>query len=220
MQVVFGGTARTRLAEWQGRCAGLERSALEVWSRPIQVAAGIYAIGVAALVIGHVFEGQEALLANSALLAVVLGLALAGRLATPGIDVHGLAKEISQRNARSFERLTSAVEGLPEIFRREIRAEGRRVYQGAEGHTLVAVTGLVVMAAALAMAPGFAVARSVAPSLPLAGPIGALIVGAIVLPALVRLLVATSAEVVRVRTTLLEELAAIIEDSWQPLATG
>ena len=212
MQVIFGGPAAARLAEWRGRSASVERSFLEVWSRPTQAAAAIFGLGAASVVLSREAGRSTAVAVDGAALAGVLLLALSSRLATRGLDVHDAAAEIVRRNTESGRRLARALDGLPETFRRELGAEGRSLFRGADGFAVTVVTAFAVLAAVLATAPVVGLSITLGFGSSLFAGAGALGVAAVVLPALVRLVVATTADATRARTMLLEELAAIVED--------
>lgn len=213
MQVILGGPAAARLADWRKRSGSVQHSFLDVWSRPTQVASAIFGLGVGSLLVSRLLRGSTSMSVDGAALAGVFALALLSRFWTRGLDVHDAAKEISRRNADSAKRLRSALDGLPEAFRQEIRAEGRSLFRGADGIAVTQATALALIAAALATAPVVGITASLGFGSSLFAAGAALGVAAVVLPALVRLIVATTAEATRARTLLLEELAAIVEES-------
>ena len=213
MQVILGGPAAARLADWRRRSALIQRSFLDVWSRPTQVAAAIFGLGVVSVLLSRALHDSASVGVDGVALAGVLALAVLCRVTTRGLDVREASAEITRRNTDSAQRLRNALQGLPESFRREIGAEGHALFRGADGISVVLATGLAVTAAALATAPAISIAATLGFGSSLIADGAALAVAAVVLPGLVRLIVATTAEATRARTALLEELAAIVEES-------
>jgi hypothetical protein len=215
VDVYFGEAGEARLAAWRRRAESVEHSFLEVWARPAEVAAAIFALAVVSVVLSREMVGtaQVAAAVDGAATAGVLVIALITRLTTRGPEVQVLATEIAALNTRAAGRLSAALDALPDSFRREIRADAAGLFRGADGPAVVVVTVLVIVVTAIATSPAVGLVGELGLRGNLYSAIGALIASAAVLPALVRLIVATTAEATRQRAGLIEELAVIVEES-------